>query len=153
MKIFTIGYLGWKKQSLIEVLKKNGIKTLVDVRRSPKSKNPDWDKSSILTSCRLNGMEYVSFTNLGLEYKDWHNAEWRTAYKKYAEENIELTKQQLSRLTQPIALMCKEKKHVNCHRSILAEVLKNHNCDIIHIKEEGEDSGTIQTSRMLDDWC
>tara|TARA_B110001454_G_C12638311_1_gene400077 strand:- start:425 stop:880 length:456 start_codon:yes stop_codon:yes gene_type:complete len=151
MKIFTIGYLGWKKQSLIEILKKNGIKTLVDIRRSPKSKNPDWDKLNILTSCRLNGMEYVSFTNLGLEYKDWHNTEWRTAYKKYAEKNIELTKQQLSKLTQPIALMCKEKKHINCHRAILAEVLKNHNCDIIHIKQEVDDSTT--SSRMLDDWC
>ena len=151
MKIFTIGYLGWKKQSLIDILKKNDIKTLVDVRRSPKSKNPDWNGSALLPLCRLNGVEYVSFTNLGLEYKDWHNPEWRTAYKKYAETNIELTKQQLSKLTQPVALMCKEKKHVNCHRSILAEVLKNHGYDVVHIKEEVEDTTT--SSRMLDDWC
>jgi uncharacterized protein (DUF488 family) len=147
MKIFTIGYVGVKQSRFIEILKENGVLTLVDVRRSPASKNPAYNSIDLKVALRLKGIEYVSLTNLGLPYKLWHSENWKDGYREYVVENIELAKQQLQKLRGPIALMCKEKNHVNCHRSILASELSHHNHAIEHIDIEGkQDAGSHQLS-------
>lgn len=149
MKIFTIGYIGVKQKEFIEILKNNGVKTLVDIRRSPKSKNPAYNGSDLKFACRMAGIEYVSFTNLGLPYKLWHSENWKDGYKEYVNENIELAKQQLQKLVAPIALMCKEKNHVNCHRSILASELSHHNHAIEHINTDKPEE-TIKSQQLSD---
>lgn len=130
MKFYTIGYGGRAPEDFINLLKHNGIATLVDVRLRPdrasmgvyvKAKTTDKGLEALLNK---NGIAYVSLIELGnlfLEFDDWQER-----YTRFLAQSGDLVVERLQIVEQhPICLMCAEKKVDECHRRQIADYLVN----------------------------
>lgn len=139
MKIFTIGYGGRSREQFLELLQKNGVRTVVDVRLRPdrasmgiwvKAKTADKGIEKTLVEA---GIEYRSLIELGnilLEFEDWQNL-----YRELLETSGDLLTRRLSDLPQPICLMCAEKLVSHCHRQQISEYLVNNKgADVVHLE-------------------
>jgi uncharacterized protein (DUF488 family) len=133
-KVFTIGYEDVEITRFIEILKENGVKTLVDIRKYPVSDQEGFEGSALKFRCRMGGIEYIHIKALGNPKKYWGESNWKTLYRdNVLRDKMEGVAIQLGKLVQPIVLMCKEKDHCKCHRSVLAEELGNRGVQIKHI--------------------
>jgi len=134
LTIFTIGHSTRPIDEFLELLLKNGVKQLIDIRTIPKSRrNPQFNTDALAASLCAAGIEYVHMKDLGgLRHakKDSINLGWRNAsFRGYAdymqtpefsaalERAIQLAK------AQPTALMCAEAVPWRCHRSLVADAL------------------------------
>lgn len=130
MKFYTIGYGGRTPEDFINLLKRNGIALVVDVRLRPdrasmgvyaKAKTADKGLEALLNK---NGIAYVSLIELGnlfLEFDDWQER-----YRQFLEKSGELVLERLQSVeNHPLCLMCAEKTVNECHRRQIAEYLVN----------------------------
>jgi uncharacterized protein (DUF488 family) len=119
MAIFTIGYGGRRIADFVALLQQNGISLVVDVRRFPRSKVPEYGKESLEAKLAQFGISYIWMGDTlgGLR---------RGGYRKYMESNdyqagisklIELAEQG------NLVLMCKERSDAGCHRRYIVETL------------------------------
>lgn len=142
--IYTIGYQGRNLQNFIEILKKNEIKLVVDVRSSAKSeKKPEFNEEILKRELERNYIKYKHFPELGIPFllqepykngkfsydclKQWYN--WHIEEKVELEEIIKFLKDSgrsatmcMERYAKPM----KEQKYA-CHRDILANLILNFN--------------------------
>ena len=127
MKFYTIGYGGRNPQEFVNLLRLNGVKTVVDVRL-----RPDRSSMGVYVKARSSGkgiqkllsnanIEYVSLVELGNIF--FHYEDWKDRYVQLLDCAGELLTDQLSRLKNPFCLMCAEKKTQNCHRRIISDYL------------------------------
>jgi ParB family chromosome partitioning protein len=139
--IYTVGYEGRELKDFIEILKANEIEYLFDVRFSTESSfKPDFSKSILSRELEREKIHYIHNKDLGVCY------EWQNPYKdggisldcfdKYYRWHLakELDfSQVVSKIKESgkTALMCYERyavaqrpQKINCHRSILANRLK-----------------------------
>ena len=127
MKLFTIGYGGRTREDLIELLKRNGVKTLVDVRLRPdrasmgiwvKAKTADKGIEKTLLDAGIGYKSLVELGNIFLDYEDW-----RERYSLVLDVAGDLLTERLRHLDRPLCLMCAERRVDDCHRKQLAEYL------------------------------
>ncbi len=126
-KIFTIGYTGFNIEEFINVLKKNNINAVVDVRSNPFSKYyPDYDTNRLKDKLNEYGIAYRLYDKeFGARQND---------YSLYTKENkLDLNLFAKSKQFQlgikrlkkgivcgfTIVLMCAEKNPMECHRAVL----------------------------------
>ncbi len=119
MAIFTIGYGGRKLDDLIAVLRRYDISVVVDVRRFPKSKLPEYNEQSLRSRLAKCGISYVWMGDTlgGLR---------RGGYIKYmATDNYQAGIAKLLEMAEQgnIVLMCKERSDAGCHRRHIVETL------------------------------
>lgn len=119
MAIFTIGYGGRKFADFVALLQQNSISLVVDVRRFPKSKAPEYNKESLEAKLPEFGISYVWMGDSlgGLR---------RGGYPKYMESNE--YQGGISKLLElaergNLVLMCKERSDAGCHRRYIVETL------------------------------
>ncbi|OGD78697.1 MAG: hypothetical protein A2Y64_05540 [Candidatus Coatesbacteria bacterium RBG_13_66_14] len=127
--IFTIGYEGASLVSFIGTLRCEGIKALLDVRRDPVSRRPEFRKRALEAALAEAGIAYRHEPRLGVprdvreRFRDavdpagfaaWYAAE---VLGKQSDLLRELT---LSVGSTPTALLCYEADPARCHRSLLA---------------------------------
>jgi uncharacterized protein (DUF488 family) len=142
MKFYTIGYGGRKPEDLINLLKKNAVKTVVDVRLYPnsgglgiykKAKDPNKGIQGLLSTANI---EYISLIELGNIFIHYEN--WRELYLKFMDRVGELLIERLMNalraLPVPFCLMCCEKNASDCHRKIIADYLIKHGHEVEHIE-------------------
>jgi uncharacterized protein (DUF488 family) len=126
---FTIGYEGSSIDNFITTLQQAGVKVLIDVRDVPLSRKRGFSKTSLAAHLEANGISYVHLRGLGDpkpgreaaragQYSLFrrifgHHMETETAQRDL-EKAVELVKKH------PSTLMCFEKEHCQCHRSIVA---------------------------------
>jgi uncharacterized protein (DUF488 family) len=131
---YTIGYQGRSLNNLIDVLLSNNVKTVVDVRELPHSRIAGFSKSQLSYNLELAGMHYVSVRQLGSprelrnEYRRTGNwdvfaQEFNSFLQTRREEIDELTSRVYAEKT---CLLCFERDSALCHRSIVAEAVKQH---------------------------
>jgi len=108
------------------------VKILVDVRRFPKSRRVPWTESSKLKEHLER--EGISYTWLGDLLGGFRSG----GYKAYTE--TEDYKRGLEKLVtiinenpEPVALMCKEKLWLKCHRRFISDSLTQLGYKVIHI--------------------
>jgi len=127
--VYTLGYDAREPAKFLEILRKYGIRAVVDVRRFPKSKISYYSKESLESSLRENAIEYFW---LGDElggfrggYIDHMKTEafWRGIKKLLAIINN----------CSPIVILCKEYIPWRCHRRYIATVLKSLGFKVLHI--------------------
>ncbi len=129
VKVYTIGYAKRDISDLINILRKYGITLLVDVRRFPKSKYPEFEKENLKNILEKNGLKYVFLgENLGGFVKG--------GYKKYMEtqkfkDGFKVLLNLIRKET--VVLMCREKNVKYCHRRFIASLLENLGVEVIHI--------------------
>lgn len=132
MTIYTIGYEGIDIERFFMLLKEHGIETVVDVRELPLSRKPGFSKKILAAALNLSGLEYTHLADLGCPkpIRDRYraDADWRRykegflKYLKTQEDAIE----ELVTLTSSSScvLLCFEADFNYCHRSMVADVVK-----------------------------
>lgn len=138
--IYTIGYEGKESEQFIELLKKNGIEYLIDVRLSAESQyKPEFNKTILAKALAAAKIKYTHRPDFGVPY-DWQNPYkdgvvslecfekyYRWHIGKEADLNKFVSETKDSGKT---AIMCVEKfakaqkdQKIHCHRHILANLI------------------------------
>lgn len=130
--VYTIGYERRDGEDLIAALHDAGVDTLVDVRERAFSRKPDFRKNALAAICEEGAIEYVGMPSLG-STKDQRNqlhdsgdfSRFRRKFKRYAEKELDASIDELAKIAKrrTVALLCYERCHDECHRSILTEFL------------------------------
>ena len=144
-QLFSIGYGNRSFSSFMELLQKNGIEYLVDVRTKPYSKyNPDFIKEILESKLKDNRIRYVFMGDQigGMPSDLTCYSDGKVDYDKCkAKESFIVGIERLitalaKSLT--VAIMCSESKPHECHRSkLLGVMLQERGYELMHIDEEG----------------
>jgi uncharacterized protein (DUF488 family) len=119
MAIFTIGYGGRKFGDFVALLQQHGIALVVDVRRFPRSKVPEYGKESLEAKLAQFGISYIWMGDTLGGFR-------KGGYPKYMESDdyqdgisklLELAEQG------NLVLMCKERSDAACHRRYIIGTL------------------------------
>ncbi|MEO7320713.1 MAG: DUF488 domain-containing protein [Nitrosospira sp.] len=143
MTVFTIGYEGLNIDAFMSLLAENDIDMVVDVRELPLSRKPGFSKNALANVLNLSGRDYVHMVNLGCPkpVRDRYREDGN--WKRYTEEFLKHLKSQdeaiseLSALatSSNCALLCYEADSNFCHRSMVANAVKNYcGARVTHIK-------------------
>jgi len=141
--LYTIGYSSYTLHSFADVLKKNDINALVDVRSSPYSKfKPEFNRESLKKFLGIQNIVYVFLGDCCGARVDNYNyyVNGKVDYDLVAKDknfNTGLTRIKEGLKKYRITLMCAEQDPITCHRTIL--ICRNlHNLKIKHILEQGK---------------
>ncbi|MBE9516388.1 MAG: DUF488 domain-containing protein [Proteobacteria bacterium] len=147
--IYTIGHSDRSQTELVDLLKQNGVATLVDIRSNPHSKkHPHFDDEVLRNALtkenivyhwagrQLGGLRQGSDNSIhsaiapGLR----HFADYM------ATSDFERAASQLQNLAAKgvIAMLCAEKTPDLCHRSLIADHLLLNGMDVAHIIDDKE---------------
>lgn len=127
--MFTIGYEGLSIEQFIDVLHAHNIELLLDVRELPLSRKKGFSKRSLMSALEKAGIQYLHERELGAPRKirhalratgDWDS--YRNAFMDVLDDKDKLLEHVAGLVSkQRVALMCFEKDHSVCHRSLIAE--------------------------------
>ncbi len=123
--VFTVGHSTHTVEKLIELLRRNEISAVADVRSQPYSRvNPQFNRESLKDALKRSGISYVFLgRELGARCNDRScYVEGKVQYDRLAK--TELFQEGLARVIEGaarhrIALLCAEKDPLICHRTIL----------------------------------
>ncbi len=138
--IYTIGIGQRTVNDLLDVLVKNNIKFLIDIRSHPSSSyNEQFNKENLYEVCKNRGIQYDNWQALGgFPENEYVLTNGKVDYSKLA--RLPSFQQHLERLVEgaenhhSLALLCSEGRPEECHRSkcIGVELAKVH-VEVIHI--------------------
>jgi uncharacterized protein (DUF488 family) len=132
--LFTAGYSGHDRESFLNKLRSHRIEAIVDVRRNPVSRKPGFSRRALADSLVSNGLEYWHLRELGvpgdlrdeLKRGGCDLAEYLERFRDYLrsqEAAMALLNEWAMR--QRCCLLCVESRPEDCHRSVIAEVMKD----------------------------
>jgi uncharacterized protein (DUF488 family) len=154
MTIFTIGYEGLDIDAFMSLLIKHGIETVVDIRELPLSRKPGFSKKALSSVLNLSGFEYVHMASLGCprpvrdQYRN--NGSWKI-YTEGFLKHLATQGAAVSELSELAAssnctLLCYEADFNFCHRSMVANAVRNYSgVHIQHIKAKTLSTKTVRT--------
>ena len=143
--LFTIGYEGRSIDEYLNLLIKNNIKVLCDVRKNPLSRKYGFSKQSLQKNLAQLNIQYLHIPHLGINSHLRKNLETEQDYKKlfsvYKKEVLPFSRSELDHILnylnnkKRIALTCFEAEPEMCHRHCISSTLqkKNHNLTIEHL--------------------
>ncbi len=128
-RIYSIGYEGFTLAALIEALSQNRVAVVFDVRLNAVSRRPGFSKRKLAAALDAAGIEYVHEPTLG------NPTENRAAF---AADDPERARQVVSKIagttgaeaverlatrarSARVAVMCVERAHRHCHRSVVID--------------------------------
>jgi uncharacterized protein (DUF488 family) len=128
--LFTIGYEGAALDDFVDTLIEAGVEHVVDIRALPQSRRPGFSKSPLSAALTEAGIGYHHVRQLG-DPKEGRDAARNgdiAGFKKIFSTHMaqQATQQALAELADfvaelPSALLCFERNHKYCHRSLVAE--------------------------------
>ena len=126
--IYTIGYGNRKFEDFVSLLKKYEIDTVVDVRRFPKSRYPEYMKENLEQELPKLGIKYVFMGETLGGFRGGYRKYMETeTYRKGIKNLLDLTKQG------KIVIMCLERSPKGCHRRYISQTLKDLDVRVAHI--------------------
>lgn len=145
--LFTIGHSNHPVQLFVDLLSKNNIQVVVDVRSAPYSRFvPQFNKGAIEATLSLNGFRYVFMgDSIGGKPADQSLYD-ENGQARYAElAGLPFFQQGIERLLAGlhagwrIALMCAEENPLRCHRHLLIarELEFRHGAAVMHLRAAG----------------
>ena len=137
---YSIGYEGKNIDSFLDILIRNGIEVLIDVRANPFSMNFVFTGKKLKEYLKKVGIDYIHLPELGINGNLRKGLETKEDYAKLFEHYQDkiLTKANLGKIIlegkeKRIAIMCMEKDHESCHRGIIASELEKMEYEVIHL--------------------
>ena len=130
--LFSIGYEGKSIDTFINILLKNDIKLLCDVRWNPFSRKFGFSKKQLQHILGNMGIDYIHIPTLGIESAERQSLEtlddYNALFERYKNSLPSKTKElhQVYSMLQSngrIALMCYEQDPNYCHRTIIKDYL------------------------------
>jgi uncharacterized protein (DUF488 family) len=142
--LWTIGHSTRTLEEFLALLAAYRIEAVADVRRFPGSRRwPQFARDALAASLPAHGIGYQWFPQLGGRRRarpDSPNTAWRNAaFRGYADHlaSAEFAEGLAALLAfaarQRTAIMCAEAVWWRCHRSIIADVLKQRGIEVVHI--------------------
>ncbi|MDI6888879.1 MAG: DUF488 domain-containing protein [Methanocellales archaeon] len=126
--VFTIGYGNRTLEDFISILKKHDIGIVVDVRRFPTSKSPDFKKENLESALSNSGIKYVLMNELGGFRKGGYQEYTKTEeYRNGIKRLLALASQD------NVAIMCVERSPKACHRRFISLTLEEMKVNVIHL--------------------
>lgn len=118
---FTIGYEGLGIARFLGLLEENGVRTLLDVRHNPFSRNPDFARIKLANHLQELGIKYHHLKEYGTpgevrkagDAMAWYDLNVRPKIRPSILEPFE----------KPVCFMCKEMDINSCHRKVILETL------------------------------
>jgi len=130
---YTIGYGGRKFEDFLALLKKHGINTVIDVRRFPKSKYPEYVKENLERELPKRGIGYVFMGDTLGGFRRGYEEYMKTeAYMRGIKDLLDLAKKRR------VAIMCLERSPKGCHRRYISQTLQDLGVQILHIIKDNE---------------
>lgn len=130
--VYTVGYEGISVDGLLDLLLREGIQRLIDVRRNPIARRYGFHKSTLKRLCEDLALEYVHVPSLGVP-SAWRadledQSSYERLFERYEREILPREGAAIDRVAQLVAgtasaLMCMEADHHRCHRSRLGIVV------------------------------
>jgi uncharacterized protein (DUF488 family) len=156
--LFTIGHSNHSLERFLELIKSQGIGSVIDVRSAPYSRYcPQYNKDALDKSLKSRGIEYIFLgKELGARrseencYVDGKVKFEHTAKLPIFQNGLQQVLNEIK--NHKSALMCAESEPLNCHRTILVcRQLKKINPDleITHILSDGTTESHEQTLQRL----
>ena len=144
--IYSIGHSNHEAETLIALLRRHGVATLVDVRSQPYSRwVPQANRETLARALQAAGLAYVFMgDSLGGRpaapslHKpdgdpDYERVAAAPAFQAGLERLLELAR------AGTVVMMCSEGDHTQCHRSkLITPQLLKRNARVIHIRPDGE---------------
>lgn len=131
---YTIGYEGISPEAYINLLRQNGVKLLVDVRKNAFSQKYGFSKAELANILPRVGIEYLHMPELGIESEKRQNLttdkDYEQLFKEYDQTTIlkgQAKLEELQKLLEDkhrVAITCFEADPYHCHRSRVAKALK-----------------------------
>lgn len=141
--IFTIGYEGKDIDSFLNILIKNEIDVIVDVRKNPFSMKFNFTKNKLINYLKKVDIQYIHIPELGIEGKlrdDLSTIEdYQNLFEQYKATTLKERPDQIERIVKlgekhRASLMCFEASKDFCHRGIIAENIKTqHEVEVAHL--------------------
>ena len=131
--LFTIGYEGISFENYVNLLLKNDIRLLCDVRKNPLSRKFGFSKGSLAKLLPKLGIKYLHIPDLGIISDSRKHLQTKADYQQLFEEYKETLPEKKSHLLEVmnlfekhkrIALTCFEKQPSCCHRHCISDYLK-----------------------------
>ena len=138
--LFTIGYGNLEIKNFIEIVKKNNIEIICDIRSQPYSSySPAYSQEPLKKVIKENSIKYIFMgDSLGGRSEDMDCYENNRinyeilSQKKTFQDGLDRLLEGLNKYK--IAIMCSEKDPEKCHRTLLvARYIKNKHSNIVHI--------------------
>jgi uncharacterized protein (DUF488 family) len=130
LRILTIGYEGASLADFLATLKAAGVQILLDIRELPLSRRKGFSKNALSAALKDVGIEYSHQRALGsppqIRYrlrKDGDLARFFSDFRGYLATQETLLDTLARTTTGAVALLCYERNHAECHRSVVAEAL------------------------------
>ncbi len=145
--LWTIGHSTRNIGEFISILHHYNISQLVDVRSLPGSnKFPQFNKEELEISLKESNIEYIYLKELGGLRKKIKNSlpnNWKNkSFSNYAdymqtdEFKRGIHKLEIIAQKKPTAIMCSEILWWRCHRSMIADYMKNKGWNVINIQDK-----------------
>ena len=140
-RVYSIGYEGKNIDRFVEILKKNEVKQLIDVRERAFSFKKGFSKTPLKTALFNQGISYFHLPKLGTDkasrdqYKKTGNIdELLQLYRKRFNENYDsFIKLSEIAVTEYSAIMCFEDDHTKCHRQVIEQTLGQEGFEVINL--------------------
>lgn len=130
--VFTVGYERRSGEDLMAALRDAGIDYLADIRDKPVSRKPDFRAAALRGFCAEAGIEYGGWSTLGSTeaqrdqlHESGDLAKFHKTFRAYACRHLREPLDQLASIVQDksVALLCYERVHEECHRSVVADLV------------------------------
>jgi hypothetical protein len=137
--LLTIGYEGRNLEEYLNLLIRDGVNVLCDVRRNPLSRKYGFAKNTLGNACQNVGIRYEHLPELGIPSQERRGLETQADYKalfaSYCRDSLPMQTEALAKIQdwidrgERVALTCYEKLPEQCHRHCVAEAVqsKSHN--------------------------
>ena len=131
--LFTVGYEGKSIESFINILIKNSIKVLIDVRKNPLSRKFGFSKSKLEQITKTVGIDYIHIPELGIESEKRSTLETMDDYIQLFDDYEKTLDKHILQINyiysilnskNRIALMCYEKDPKMCHRHVVGDYVR-----------------------------
>jgi len=132
--VYTIGYEGRSLEGYLNLLIRNGVRLLCDVRRNPLSRKYGFSKGTLAKGCEGVGIHYEHIPQLGIASENRRGLETQSDYDDlfsyYARASLPMQKASLAKIRgwvtegQRVALTCYERLPERCHRHCVADALE-----------------------------
>ena len=141
--IYTTGYEGLSIENFIKRLKDANIQQLIDVREIPLSRKNGFSKTILGDELKKVGIIYKHYSELGSPkairhqlHEDWNYEAFFKEYKeviKNADVQTRIKDVEKDAKMKKTVLLCFEKDYTKCHRSLIAEELKEQGWKVNHL--------------------
>lgn len=139
--ILTAGYEGQVSDGFFAGLEAAGCAVLLDLRAVPLSRKPGFSKRVLAASAEARGIRYVHLQPLGTPkpgrdaVRAGRPAEMHRIYRAHlvteAAQTALIAARDIVR-SAPTCLLCFERDHTDCHRTLLAEAIAAETGQAIH---------------------